>query len=401
VTAVTSGGRPARTRRAPITVAIALTAAAFVVATSILALAGADVDSMAPTVARVIRPLGSLPLLALGTVLLLRLPDNLYGAVWLAVGVSSTLLAFGQEYVAYSQHVATSPLPLLTLVAGLTGLCWATWIGSLALAMLLFPTGRPATRGWRVVALVTVGAIAVELVAGVFTPGEIGTVEMDNPYGVEGVAGDIATALLAVGGLVLSLSIVAGFVSLVVRYRHGTDVERHQVKWLASAAGLFAVALVLSFGWEPPPVFDAVVVAVQMTLLAGAVLIAVLRYRLYEIDRIVSRSVTYGLVTAVLVGLYLLLAVVPAILFDLDSDLLVATATLAAASAFVPLRRRVQAGVDRRFNRSRYDAARAAEGFAARVRDGVDLERLTDDLTGVVSTTLQPTTVSVWLVGDR
>jgi hypothetical protein len=141
----------------------------------------------------------------------------------------------------------------------------------------------------------------------------------------------------------------------------------------------------------------------ELLLLAPAVVVAVavLRYRLYEIDQIISRTATYAVVSAVLVTVYAAVAVVPSAVFDLDSDLLVAAATLAAAAVFVPVRRRVQALVDRRFNRARYDAQQVVDRFGSRLRADVDMAHLADDLRRVVGATVQPAHVTLWLAGDR
>lgn len=147
--------------------------------------------------------------------------------------------------------------------------------------------------------------------------------------------------------------------------------------------------------WPEPLWF--ILEAAATIFLPISVAIAITRYRLYEIDRIVSRTVSYGAVTAVLVGVYMLLAVGPSAVFHLEFDLLVAGATLAAAAAFVPVRRWVQATVDRRFNRARYDAERVVNGFGARLRQDPDLDRLASDLDAVVSSTVQPASVEVWI----
>jgi hypothetical protein len=160
---------------------------------------------------------------------------------------------------------------------------------------------------------------------------------------------------------------------------------------------LFSAVVFALTPWQPTDGWGIAATVIFTLGVPLGVVAAITRARLYEIDRIISRTVIYGLVTAVLVGVYALVAVVPAALFDLQSDLLVAGATLMAAAAFGPVRRQVQRLVDLRFNRTRYDAAQVADAFAARLRNEVDLTDLTDDLRNVVATTVQPKTVSLWL----
>jgi hypothetical protein len=189
--------------------------------------------------------------------------------------------------------------------------------------------------------------------------------------------------------------------SLLVRFRRGGPVERQQLKWFVLAAVLASATVMADVLGAPLSgrVWSAVD-ALSFCLLPVAVGIAVLRYRLYEIDRIVSRTVSYGLLSAALIGLYL---VVVALLRPLlepltgSSSLAVAASTLAVAAAFNPARRRLQAAVDRRFDRARYDAARAVQAFAARLRTQVDLDEVTDGLRDTVSATVAPTRVAVWL----
>ena len=187
-------------------------------------------------------------------------------------------------------------------------------------------------------------------------------------------------------------------VCVVLRFRSSRGVERQQLRWVATGATLAAAgpALVLpleALGLAPPDAF-----ALPMLLAVPlAVAVAVLRYRLWDLDRLVSRTVTYALVTALLVVPYLLVVPAASRLAEGSGSLAVAAATLAVAALFQPLRRRVQDLVDRRFNRRRYDAARTVDGFAARLRDQVDLDALEGELLGVVDQTMQPTQASLWL----
>src|SRR5690606_24120337 len=202
---------------------------------------------------------------------------------------------------------------------------------------------------------------------GVFSPTE-GVSPVRNPIQATGVLGGAVETVVAVSTILVLGSTVPAAVSLVARYRSAGPTERAQLKWFLFAAVVFVVSLIVDFFWELEGVGEALKEGLVMAFLPVAVAVAILRHRLYDIDRIVSRTVSYAVVTALLVGIYvmgvfLLQRVVPA-----SSDLAVAASTLPAAAAFNPMRRRVQSAVDRRFNRARYDAVRTVEQFSERVR---------------------------------
>jgi hypothetical protein len=202
------------------------------------------------------------------------------------------------------------------------------------------------------------------------------------------------------GGAIILVSLLVAAVSLVLRYRRTRGMERLQLRWLAVAGGLGAGLLLVTAAVAGLAGRDGIVLAAlgaMVALLPLATGAAILRYRLYDLDRIISRTVAYGLLT-VLLGLgYAAVALGLGRLVGRGSSLVVAAATLAVAALFQPLRRRVQAVVDRRFNRRRYDAARTVEGFATRLRDQVDLDALHGELLAVVDQTMQPTRASLWL----
>jgi hypothetical protein len=248
--------------------------------------------------------------------------------------------------------------------------------------LLLTPTGSLPSPRWRWWARVAVAAPAVGLVS----------------LALEPLAGQLLAAR-GVAFAVAGLAIPVGAASLVVRFRRARGVERQQMRWLAVAAAPVAVAvaamvaLVLAgnevpLGWLP---------GVCLAVLPLAIGAAILRYRLYDLDRIISRTVTYGLLTMLLGGGYAVVVLGLGQLLGRDSSVVVAGATLAVAGVFQPARRRIQAVVDRRFNRRRYDAAMTIEAFSARLRDEVDLDTLTGELLAVVEQTMVPTKVSLWL----
>jgi hypothetical protein len=276
------------------------------------------------------------------------------------------------------------------------------------LPALLLPDGRLRSRRWRAVVATSVTGVTLTLLAGTLSPGPLENQpkgsQLDNPFGLSGTAGRVAAVVAVLGVLLTWVSLPAAGVCVVLRFRASSGLERQQLRWVAlGAAGAVAgLLLAVPGGLELLP--NAWVNAALSNLIYPALLcppvaiaVAVLRYRLWDLDRLVSRTVTYTLVTGLLVLPYL--AILPAAtrLAAGAGSLAVAAATLAAAAVFQPLRRRIQELVDRRFNRRRYDAARTVEAFAARLRGQVDLAALSAELLAVVEQTVAPTTASLWL----
>jgi hypothetical protein len=250
-----------------------------------------------------------------------------------------------------------------------------------------------------VVVVTAVTGAGLVLAAGSLMPGRLEATSIANPFALAGPAGTVATVLFDAGLGLHAASAVAALVSLVLRFRASRGVERQQLRWVA-AGGAAAVAGLLPtilVGLGIAPRVNDLVVYPAVLCVPVAVAVAVLRYRLWDLDRLVSRTVTYALVTGLLVLPYLLAVPAAGRLAAGTGSLGVAAATLAAAAVFQPLRRRVQALVDRRFNRRRYDAARTLDRFAARLRDQVDLDALRAELLVVVDQTMQPTQASLWL----
>jgi MFS family permease len=287
---------------------------------------------------------------------------------------------------------------------------WLGWLFLLAIGLcvfvvLLFPTGHLPSRRWRPVAWGAGAGLAGWALGCTFAPTII-TVSppVRNPFGATGPAGDIFK-LVAIGGAALiAVTGVAAVASLAFRYRRARTAERAQLKWLVYAAALVVAAALIGLG---PVVWimgasDAVdnvqnaMVSAAIALVPVAIGVAVLRYRLYDIDRVVSRTVAYAIVTALLVGVYAGLVLLATEVLRLRTPVAVAAATLAAAALFNPVRRRVQHRVDRRFNRAHYDAEATVAAFAARLKDAVDLDTIRDDLASVVQTALEPASMWVW-----
>jgi hypothetical protein len=205
--------------------------------------------------------------------------------------------------------------------------------------------------------------------------------------------------MLDQGFLLIPLLLLVALGSLVRRWRASSGVERLQYPWLMAAIGLLIVVLAASQLVTESVILDVSLVFIALNAIPAAIGVAILRYRLYDIDKLISRTVSYAVVAAVLVAVYAGCALALGSLVGRDNPLAVAGATLAAAALFTPLRRRVQEFVERRFDRSRYDAERVVDDFASRLRQEVDLDGLTTDLTAVVGQTLRPVTVSLWLRG--
>ncbi|HET6748976.1 MAG TPA: hypothetical protein VFL71_06930 [Actinomycetes bacterium] len=266
---------------------------------------------------------------------------------------------------------------------------------------LLLPDGRLRSRRWRVVAVAAVAGTTMEVVGWCLSPGPMTqTLEpVAKPLALDGWAGTVATVVSWTGWGVLFASIPAAAVCVVLRFRSSRGLERQQLRWVAAGAAAAVAGPLLLVPLEAVGLLPAVDSFSWPLLLSVpvAIAVAVLRYRLWDLDRLVSRTVTYALLTALLVLPYLL--VLPAVTRPAGDagNLAVAAATLAAVAASAPLRRRVQGLVDRRFNRRRYDAERTVAGFAARLRGQVDLDALAAELLAVVDQTVQPTQASLWL----
>jgi len=263
------------------------------------------------------------------------------------------------------------------------------------------PPGRPPGSGlrWRLVSWLA-GGCSVIAVAGLALPGSErpDLPALSNPFGVTPAAVPLAAIVAGLAGLLGCAALSAW--SLVVRSRRGTATERHQIKWLAYSGSLLALALVPAVPLSltpgtPPRIAAGTAMAAAMTMPA-AVAVAVLRYRLYDIDRLISRTLGYAIVTGLLIGVYAGLVLLSTQVFRFHAPVAVAAATLAAAALFSPVRRQVQRMVDRRFNRARYDAEATVAAFAARLKDAVDLDSVREDLASVVQAALEPAHVRVW-----
>jgi hypothetical protein len=365
-------------------------------------LAGRDVPNGGNAVATTfIDVVLALPFISVGPLLVARRPENAIG--WLFCGVAITW-AFSGLTVSYGAYALYGdpglPAARLALWASNAVFVVPLFLGPLYL-FLLFPDGRLLSPRWRVVSWALAALSTIGLLGGALRPGPLeGPVNVRTPVAISGPVGDFLPSLdpyLTAGVAVL---FVLSATSLILRLRRSSGLERLQIKWVVYLAAVAMACFVIVFAVEPIAqyVFPIGMVAVGcMPLAAG---LAILRYRLYEIDRVINRTLVYATLTAILVGAYLASVLLLQLALDpitSGSSLAVAVSTLAVAALFRPARGRVQAAVDRRFYRRRYDAAHTLEAFSARLREQVDLEALGGELRAVVTETMQPAHVSLWL----
>jgi hypothetical protein len=336
-----------------------------------------------------------------------RRPRNRIGWLCCAVGFLVGPAFFAQDYAWYAVVHRPGSLPG-GLAMGWLG-SWPWFIALvliLVFLLLLFPNGQLVSPRWRPVAWAAAAWLAFIWVGAAFSPGPLegtGIPTVLNPLGIRGAeaAFTLLEAILAPGvGLLMLLSAA----SMVVRFRRARGAERQQLKWFTYAAVL-SVLLFLGFALtgldtRTPSPLGAVIAALWLMAIPVAIGVALLRYHLFDIDRLINRTLVYGLVTAMLGLVYMGGVVVFSQVLNPaggDAELAVAASTLVVAALFQPLRRRFQTAVDQRFNRQRYDAARTVEAFSARLRDEIDLDTLSAELLGVVNETMQPTKASLWL----
>jgi hypothetical protein len=342
-----------------------------------------------------------------GAIIASRRPHNPIGWLLCASGLVFGVAMFASEYAIHALLVAPGSLPAGEALASVNPL-WVLGFNLFVLMLILFPTGQLPRGRWRWVVYLYVAIAFVEVIAMLFLPGSLEGLDLiENPLGIDG----LPIGRKPVQALVFTLGLVAS-ASLVLRLRRGSWVERQQIKWLAYAAAAATGGSILTY--TPPEAIGARwVTSVGYVLLELGVLgipisigIAILRYRLYEIDTLINRTLVYGSLTAMLLVVYFGgVATTEAIIRTLTGQeqqpqLAIVVSTLVIAALFNPLRRRIQGFIDRRFYRSKYDARKTLEAFSAKLRDETNLDALSDDLVGVVRETMQPAHVSLWLRPD-
>jgi hypothetical protein len=387
----------ARAARALIALWIALAAVAVV---SQLTVGDAFSAAIAPLLA---------VLAAMGLLLCLRRPENPIGPLLLALALLMTLSVAMEGVYRQWDADAHPPVAVRVLVASdeAFGLVWISLVG--LLLPLLFPTGRPPSRRWRPLLWGGLAVVAVVAVATALGPPRLDWEthgSISNPIAVGGAAGEVLRTLKAIGEPVVFVVMFGALVSLGVRLRRSSGIERQQLKSIVLAlsttvGGLLLTAVAAAVGWDAlSNVGWFVFVGALIVGMPIAIALAILRYRLYDIDLVIRRTLVYAVLTATLAATYLGLVLLIGLAVG-RSGFAVAVSTLAVAALFRPARARIQAAVDKRFYRRRYDAAQTLEAFGAHLRDELDLEALAADVRQVVRDTVQPAHVSLWIRGGR
>jgi hypothetical protein len=338
-----------------------------------------------------------------GAVLASRRPRHPVGWLLLALALSGVATAAAAQYLTWGLLVRPGSLPGARLVARSYLAVGFTALVLIGFVLLLTPTGSPPSPRWRWWARSMVALPILLLVVVTLAPGRLDPryQALGGPFDLRGLGGVLLVAN-QLGLAVTTVGMVAAAGSLVWRFRRARGLERLQLRWVAWAAVLVVLSGVvvlaaLAIGVGGAAALLGWGVGVGAAVLPLAIGAAILRYRLYELDRIVSRTLAYGLLTLLLGGGYAAVVLGLGRLLPQGSSLAVAAATLAVAAVVQPARRRVQAAVDRRFNRRRYDAVRTIQAFSARLRQQVDLDTLTVELLAVVEQTMQPTQAWLWL----
>jgi hypothetical protein len=403
--------RPARR----IGAAVALVGVVCLLATVVFVLLSAGHRAPAGTAANsgvsaVALSLAGLAFCTVGGLLASRRPGNAISWIFCVTGVGLSLSILGAAYAKYSVFAVSPPLPGTRLAVLLDDVLGPPCFGLIGAALLLFPTGRVPSRRWRPALWLSVTgssiiALGYLLKAG---GGDPPFESVSNPFGLRGASG-LFDALTGFGWMFMGIGVVLAAVAMVRRLRRSRGLEREQLKWIAFAAGVVGVIVALDeisyfANVEGLNSLRDTLLGVGLAAFPLAAGVAILRHRLFDIDVVINRAVVYASLTAVLAAAYLGSVLLLQLALDRitsGSSLAVAVSTLAVAALFRPARTRIQATVDRRFYRRKYDAARTLEDFSTRLREQVDLEALGGELRSVVHDTMQPAHVSLWLKEAR
>lgn len=346
--------------------------------------------------------LGMAPVLftVLGAVIATRQPQNRIAWLFLAVGIFVVVPVL---QLRLSDEPPNPVEPLDVLAAGGENFSYFGLILLLALLLFLFPTGRFLTRRWRwagwvgafsLVGFTSTGLFSLEVSGGSSGASWI----VPNPYGF--IPETLVEILITVAGVSMVLLLVIGFIAIVVRYRRSDAVVRAQIKWVALALISVVISILYQLFTNGQGVLSGLLFKLSFLSLPVSIGMAILRYKLFEIDRIISRTVGYTIVVGLLAFAYAVGAVwLPSRMTGGQSPVFVAASTLGVAALFNPVRRRVIHAVDHRFYRSRYDAERVLERFGDRLKDQIDIEQIAEDSISVIRDTMQPSSVGVWIRG--
>jgi hypothetical protein len=348
-----------------------------------------------------------------GILILTRQPRNTIGWILLAVGAAAAASGVLTSYAEYGLRTHPGSLPGADVVLAISGPSWAPIFGIMGTyLLLLFPDGRAPSPRWRWVGWLAAVGIVGTMVGLTIIPGNFadsGYPNVVNPLGIEALRGVEWIAFVFIP--LIPISIIMSAISLVRRFRRATGTVRLQLKWLTAAAAITAVLYALavavpgSWGATKEPAWVSVIQTLGVLsffLIPIAIGFAMRRYRLYDIDLVINKTLGYGLLTAILAGVYEGLAEGLGSVVGKDNSIVIAGSTLVVAALFRPVRGRVQALIDRRFYRRKYDAQRTLESFTARLREEVDLDELHSHLLAVVDETVRPASMSLWLrEGER
>ena len=343
----------------------------------------------------------------IGALIAARRPQNAVGWLLCAFGLEGALSELATEYGKYALFAVPGALPAGAVVAWLQSWTWALSFCVMAFVLLLFPNGKLLSRRWRPLPWITALSTVLLAVGMALSPGPIKnrTVfeSVPNPFGLSGTPGDLMEPLVGASFVVLNLSLLSAAAGMVVRFRRARGVERQQMKWFAVAASLVAIAFIVNFVYQFVDELrrlQQVSLSLAFASMALAIGIAILKHRLYDIDRLINRAVVYGMLSAGL-GLVYWASVVllqqvlrPA---TQGSELAIIASTLAVAALFSPARRRTQDLVDHRFYRRKYDAKQVVLDFSHKLREDIDLDSLSLELVAVVSRAMQLEQASLWL----
>ena len=357
----------------------------------------------------VIETVGNIGAPILGGLIASRRPENPYGWLWLGVGLSFALITFVDAYALYALVLEPGSLPApRTIVTLIAPAGFSVFIALIPFLFLLFPDGRLPSRRWRFLSWVVV-AVGVLLV--IFGPlhnsgkGGSGFAPVQDPLSVGGAVEQAIVFLIFGGVIVLFAASILSAISLVFRFRRAAGVERQQIKWVVYAAVLSSAYLMLNFFISG--LLNTLFSTAASLALYAAIGIAILKYRLYDIDILINRTLVYGSLTVMLALVYFGGVTATQAIFRTltgqqeQPQLAIVVSTLVIAALFNPLRHRIQSFIDRRFYRSKYDARKTLEAFSVKLRDETDLEALNEDLVGVVRETMQPAHVSLWLRPEK
>ena len=359
-------------------------------------------------------PLAFLPVLLIaflafstvGALVASRRPANAIGWIFCAVGVSLGAAFSAQSYADYTLIVRPGSLPGGEIAVW--SFSWTAPVLSAAptFVLLLFPDGRLPSHRWRPVAWLAAGAAVMSFLGLAFRPGtlDVDYPSVTNPFGVGGRIGEGLDLMSSAGAALATVALLLSVVSMIVRFWRSSPLERQQIKWIVYTGGIMIAAFLLTDVVPGKNLISDLVWATGFVALVGlpiAAGFAILKYRLYDIDIVINRTLVYSVLTATLVGVYfggvVSLQSVFRAFTGQESQLAVVASTLAIAALFGPLRRRVQDTIDRRFYRRKYDAEKTLAAFSATLRDETNLDQLNDDLLTVVRETVQPEYVSLWL----